>query len=139
MMSDNLDQKCAARAWLQASTGVRSHGKTYVVLAKGAPALIMSNGLMQTLSYYQAKAGNDNKKPHGVLLEHIIFWLAEQLGGSKLANGETYPSSKPGFEPTMQALFHADSDLYRQATREALSLLRWIRQFAAAVDKDGLA
>lgn len=133
-MSVNLDQQRAAYAWQQATEGVTRNSSGYVVLAKGAPALVMSNGLMQTLAFYQAKAGNDGNKPHGLLLGHICRWLVEQLGGAALSDGTVFPNADADFQSVMKALFKADSDLYRRATRETLALLKWIRQFAGAID-----
>ncbi len=135
-MSVNLDQQRAARAWQQATEGVAGKGKVYVVLAKGAPALIISNGLMQTLAFYQAKAGKDGNKPHGMLLKHICQWLGEQLGGASLNDGAAFPKADADFQSIMNALFRSDSDLYRRATRETLALLKWIRQFAGAIGEE---
>ena len=112
----NLDQQRAAYAWqcVQCCNG------DYTNLAKAAPALIMTNGLMQTLAYYQEKGKNH----HLALSKHLREWLKcrfkQQINDSD-------------FSAIMQALFNtADASFYRQTTEESLALLRWIRQFAAA-------
>jgi CRISPR-associated protein Cmr5 len=112
----SLDQQRAAYAWKK----VQGCNDEYSKLAKGAPALIMNNGLMQTLAFYEDKG----KKHHHDLNQHIIDWLATYLTGKEV-------SSLP-FKTMMDALQkNTDSQKYRKATEETLALLRWIRQFAA--------
>ncbi len=119
MAESSLDQKRAAYAWekVQGCTG------DYVTLAKGAPALIMNNGLMQTLAFYEDKGKNHHK----ALNKHLMDWLAIKLTGNEV-NGIP-------FETMMEALQKTDSQNYRQATEETLALLRWIRQYAAIAQK----
>ena len=92
-----LEQRRSEAAWRfsQEGTNIPGSGSDYINLAKAAPALIMNNGLMQTLAFYADK--------------------------------------DPGFLFFMEIMLKADSSTYRQATEEALLLLRWIRQFAAAL------
>jgi CRISPR-associated protein Cmr5 len=119
----NLDQQRAAYAW----QCVQGCNGDYANLAKAAPALIMTNGLMQTLAYYQEKGKNyqeKGKNHHLALSKHLREWLKcrfkQQINDSD-------------FSAIMQALFNtADASFYRQTTEESLALLRWIRQFAAA-------
>ncbi|MBE0434897.1 MAG: type III-B CRISPR module-associated protein Cmr5 [Methylomicrobium sp.] len=111
----SLDQKRAAYAWKVVQGQPDEYGK----LAKGAPALIMNNGLMQTLAFYQDKKGEHYK----ALNKHIIDWLAAYLTHQE---NVTVP-----FDKMMDALLNANSQKYRKATEETLALLRWIRQFAA--------
>lgn len=108
-----LDQQRAAYAW----QGVQGCTKEYVNLAKAAPALIMNNGLMQTLAFYESKG----KPHHQQLAKHLSGWLHQQ-------NHVTASD----FNAVMTSLQSTESSRYRQATEEALALLRWIRQFAAA-------
>ena len=75
-MSRSLDQEAAAFAWKRVEKNANG-GKPsddYVNTAKASPALIMSNGLMQTLAYYQAK----NKTAQLALLEDIVLWLGHR-------------------------------------------------------------
>jgi len=111
----SLDQQRAAYAWKK----VQGYDSDYTKLAKGAPALIMNNGLMQTLAFYADK----DKNHHRALNQHLIDWLATYLTGKEVSN---LP-----FKAIMDALQNADSQKYRKATEETLALLRWIRQFAA--------
>ncbi len=111
----SLDQQRAAYAWKK----VQGYDSDYTKLAKGAPALIMNNGLMQTLAYYEDKG----KKHHLALNQHLIDWLACYLTGKE---NVTVP-----FNLMMDSLQKTNSQKYRKATEETLALLRWIRQFAA--------
>jgi CRISPR-associated protein Cmr5 len=116
-ITHDLDQKRAARAWEM----VLNCGNDYTNLAKSAPALIMNNGLMQTLAFYWEKG---KKKDHyKALCSHICEWLAIQV----------FQPSKTSFEAIMKELYSSSSSRYRYATQEALAFLRWIRQFAAAL------
>lgn len=122
----SLDQQRAAYAW----KCVQNIPKDYDKLAKAAPALIMNNGLMQTLAFYQDKG----KTKEGVmdryhaLNAHLMCWLGRQFSDNE------FPSEQDvSFETVMSALYNAQPELFRRATEETLALLRWIRQFAAAV------
>lgn len=118
-MPSTLDQQRAAYAWER----VQGCNSDYTNLAKAAPALIMSNGLMQTLAYYQDK-GNVH---HNALSRHLREWLKHRFPHQ--FDGDDYGN-------IMQGLFNtAHAQFYRQATEETLALLRWIRQFAAAALK----
>ena len=111
----SLDQKRAAYAWKK----VQGQNDEYTKLAKGTPAFIMNNGLMQTLAFYRDKG----KQHHIAINKHMIDWLAAYLTGSE--------NTTVSFEDMMESLQNANSQKYRKATEETLALLRWIRQFAA--------
>ncbi len=115
-----LEQQRAQFAWQCAQEGVQVAGAEYRNLAKAAPALIMNNGLMQTLAFYQDK----NKDHHRELAAQLRSWIMVRLGD---------PDPDVRFEAVMRFLLDSDSSRYRQATDEALLILRWIRQFAAAL------
>lgn len=119
MASRSLDQERAAFAWKK----VQDPSKDFINLASGAPALIMSNGLMQTLAFYKDKG----KEHHIKLLDAIIEWVGKrEFEGIKT------------FSELLERL-HSEkttSDSYMRATEEALGILRWIRQFAKARGKE---
>lgn len=114
-----LEQQRAQFAWKVVQEGCAVAGKEYTNLAKASPALVMNNGLMQTLAFFADK----DKAHHRALAAHLRRWLMWQAGGA---------DRDPGFAPFMETLLRADSTHYRNATDEALRVLRWIRQFAAA-------
>ena len=119
MVAQSIEQARAAHAWQETNNGV---DKEFVSLASGAPALIMSNGLMQTLAFYKAKGKSHHKK----LLEAVLRWLGRP--GGPLAGAQS-------FEDAMEKLHGSDPDLYLRATEEALEVLKWIRQFAKARER----
>lgn len=114
-----LDQQRADFAWKAiAEVSPKLIKKEYTGLAKATPSILMSNGLMQTLAFLQAK----NEEQHQKLLGHILGWLATRFSmGDSLS-----------FEMAMKALHLSDSATYMQLTNETMALLRWIRQFADA-------
>ena len=129
-MTQTLDQQRAALAWGYATAGMAQHGKEYKGLAKGAPALIMNSGLMPTLAFYADKGTDksgrfDPDKPASALLEHLLSGLSGRLKPTP------QPKDFRGFMVHLQAM---ESATYLRYTEEALELLKWIRQFVAAVE-----
>ncbi|MGC8917613.1 MAG: type III-B CRISPR module-associated protein Cmr5 [Thermoanaerobaculum sp.] len=121
-VTQSLDQKRAGFAWEKVN-GVHSGVlEKYANLAKGAPSLIMGNGLMQTLAFYKSK----NEKHHEELLRHVLEWLSHKESPCH----SFIPESD--FRKAMDALSRCESSQYIQATHEALAILKWIRQFASA-------
>ncbi len=128
------ESKRARYAWERTGEAQRSLDdsfKDYANLAKSAPALIMNSGLMQTLAFLQSKDKQSKDKQskdkhHQTLVNQICAWLWERF--------EALPDRPQGraFEQVMDWLAQADGGRYRLATREVMSLLRWIKQFAAA-------
>ena len=123
MSKMTLEQKRSQAAWAMAQEGIARAAGEYTNLAKAAPALIMNNGLMQTLAFYEDKG----KENHKALAEHLRRWIMVQVYAGDI-------DKDPGFAPLMSKLLQANSPTYRQATEESLLLLRWIRQFAAALN-----
>ena len=113
-----LDQERAKFAWEK----VQGQTKDYKNLVKSAPAMVMTNGLMQTLAFLKGK-GKDH---HEILLNHIMKWLQE----NNIINGGD-------FSHTMESLYKMDSYEYQMATEETIAILRWLRQFADAVIDGG--
>ena len=122
----SLDQDRAHYAWQQVEHAQKSlkNFDSYLNLAKAAPALIMQNGLMQTLAFYQGK----QDAHHTALLEDIAEWVCERMG---------WPNHGNLYSNVMKGLYGNSGLEYMRATREALELLKWIRQFAAAAHKGG--
>ena len=127
-MMQTLDQKRATLAWLFATEGVGRHGTEYRNLAKGAPALIMTSGLMPTLAYYKSK-GNAARQ----LLDDLIRGIEHRLACRELKAGQGISE----FGSLMVRLQRGDSATYLRHTDEALELLKWIRQFVDAVEAQG--
>ena len=116
-----LEQERAAFAWKKVNS-VGSDRKEYKNLSKGAPALLMTNGLMQTLAFYNSRG----REPAKLLAGHIQEWLKLKIADITDA----------GFEKVMADLQKCEPAVYMRATDEALEILRWIRQFADALIKE---
>lgn len=129
-MAQTMEQQRAAYAWTVSQEGIQLADDKYTKLAKGAPALIMGSGLMQTLAFLQDK----KEAQHKQLLKHLLQWLARRFDGEATNNAKhAFPKAQHAdFEPLMEALFNARPQQYQRATTEALLILRWIRQMAAA-------
>ena len=123
--SVSLEQQRAAFAWQRIhnlAQASRSDLDAYTKLAKGAPALILNNGFMQTLAFYQSKG----KRHHLQLSADLCAWLAVRLHPMFSSNA---------YKDVMTTLHGSGQGEYRRASEEALALLRWIRQLAAAANK----
>ena len=113
------DQRRAKFAWervSQRAMGFPTGFSKYANLAKGAPALILSNGLMQALAYIQTRKEQEKV----ALAEDLCLRLKEALG---LTSSE--------FAYVMGALQSMEAAEYMRATDEAMQVLRWIRQFVS--------
>ena len=133
-MTLTLDQQRAQRAWNDI-TEVDEKGKLkeYTSLAKSTASLIMNSGLMQTLAFLQAKAKAKSQDEHELLLQHLLKWLGNVLGGDKIHGDERFPPEPVAdFQLVMEALYQSSPDLYMRATSETMEFLRWIRHFADA-------
>jgi CRISPR-associated protein Cmr5 len=118
-MKETLEQRRARHAWQKAQEGIQKHGKDYVNVAKGLPALIMNSGLMQTLAFLHQKGG-----AHEQLAGHLRDWLHDHLRTPR------------DFENCMQALFVAQARDFQRITTESLAWLKWLRQMASALQGD---
>ncbi len=116
----------ARYAWEQTGEAQRdcSKFKDYTNLAKSAPALIMNSGLMSTLAFFQSKENH-----HKRLVAQICAWLSRRFEDlRRRPRGSDFPQ-------IMHWLANADASTYRLATREVMSLLRWLKQFADARER----
>ncbi|MEW6259417.1 MAG: type III-B CRISPR module-associated protein Cmr5 [Thermodesulfobacteriota bacterium] len=109
-----LDQIRAQYVWNQLQH--RSPAREYKNLAKSLPALIMSNGLMQTLAFLKGK----DKDEHRRLIQDIVQWFADPGVGLLQPNQGNYRDA-------ITRLSNGDSAYYQRATEEALAILKWIR------------
>lgn len=129
-MKESLDQQRARFAWEKVVT-MRGQRDDYAKLAKGAPALIMASGLMPVLAFYSDKGKAHNKAHHEALRDHLCEWLQRRFGGriadSQFATVMTALMGSANGDAAVHARF------YQHATEETMAILRWIRQFAAAV------
>jgi len=124
----HLDQQRAAFAWQRLT--LERVSPEYTTIAKGAPALIMTSGLMQVLAFLQDKGKGSDQSAHARLAGDLRAWLATALPELDLVDEGSSANRPPAYAATMNELQQARVPTYRRATQEALEILRWIRQFA---------
>lgn len=113
-----LEQERAKKAWEQVSKVAGN--KEYLSAVRGAPALILSCGLGQTIAFYCSKGGAQK-----TLGDHLAEWL--------LRNAQSQSKSA---EALLNEIMNNDSARYRQLTSEAMAYLVWLKRFADAHNKD---
>lgn len=126
-MRESLDQERARFAWKE----VQNQGEKYEKLAKGLPALIMQSGLMPVLAFLNEKG----EKHHQALRDDLCVWLQSQF--PQRIRSATFREVMTSLMGTQQGDAIRHAQFYRMATEESLAILRWIRQFAAAVGSGG--
>jgi len=97
----------------------KSFEEEYARYVKSAPALILTNGLGNTLAFFRSK----KKDGYDKLLEHIAEWLRRRE-----YCGEN--------EDPLKWIADSDSIKVLQATREVLAMLNWAVKFAKAELKE---
>jgi len=107
--------------------------KSYV---KRAPAMILTNGLAQALSFYYSKSKGlkgtkDTERAYTRLFEDIDTWMIERGYYTKNDRRNCQENTAPN---VLEWLVHCASDIevYR-ATMEVLALLNWMKRFADAM------
>jgi len=124
-----LGQQRAAHAWSRVKAieaAVTAQGEPddelktkYRTEARQLAALIQTNGLGLTLSYYRSKATTG--RAFGKLYDHLAEWLKAQV---------SWPNADPDL---LDRITNADSQTYLHATQEALELAVWLKRFAEAL------
>lgn len=144
----DTDQTRSAFAWQQVckhyaeSEAKDGDFSSYANLCKGVPALIMSNGLMQTLAFLQSKYKETQPKNQSAeelkkakeknaRTRHHSWLLSDVLKCLKLLS-ESDALSPATYQTAMSDLVKKNSLEYRMATEQAMATLRWLRQFASA-------
>jgi len=124
-MAMTLEQQRAAFAFKRVQIASRLPGEKnatkYKKLAKGAPQMIMSSGLMPVLAFLCEKGEKESSREQ--LYKDVSMWLVDR--------GES--GNSVALKDIMLTLVRAEPEQYRMYTSEAISILRWIRQMAAAV------
>lgn len=114
------DQKRAAQAWkCIEAVSEQTFRKEYKSLAQKLPALILTNGLGQTLAFLRAKGKSDSGNEHGALYSHLSHWVMKQMKGETNDN-------------LLDWVMEGNSTAYRRAATEALAFLGWLKRFAEA-------
>jgi CRISPR-associated protein Cmr5 len=120
--SQTLQQERAASAWAQIEQVELENDKfkkEYGSLVRGLPAMILSDGLAQTLAFLLAKGKDDRTKPHYVAYQHLSSWVCRRLETDK---------------DLLDWVLHKSSADYRRAASESLAYLHWLKRFVEAKD-----
>lgn len=117
----SIAQARAAFAWEKAQ---QNNTKEYGTLVNKVPAIIKTNGLLNTLAFLYSKKTSGK---HGVVLDNITDWLTK--GEYKLIENSTINSAD---KMISYLLSKNDSDarFLIQCTSEVLALFNWLRRFA---------
>lgn len=109
-----LEQERAEYAWKCIKTVTANRGE-YKTLVSGVPAMIIGNGLGQTLAFLKAKG----KAQQTQLLAHLNAWFIKK--GLVPAGGDA-----------LQVIITESAERYRLLTDEAMDLLNWLKRLAVA-------
>lgn len=118
-----LEQQRAAEAWRCAQAHVGQ--KEYVNLAKGLPALIMNSGLLQVMAFLNRKGTSEAQRHCG---QQLRDWVCKRFPEMEI------PADFPGF---MKAVMATDPRTFQMITVECLAWLRWLRQIAPTLTREG--
>lgn len=121
-LQQTKEQERAAKAWeyVTAVKGQPFAGE-YGGWVKKLPALVLTNGLGQTLAFLRAKGKGKPNAPQ-MLYDHLSEWVMDEV-----APGQ--PDS------LLEWLIKQDSATYRRATTESLAFIVWLKRFAEATLK----
>jgi CRISPR-associated protein Cmr5 len=114
------DGKDVPRGYKYKNTDYRSH-------VKKIPSLIKTNGLGQTLAFYNSKKQKDSKKEknaYDLIYKQIYDWLTDEQCLMK----EIIEKAK-GKDLT-EKVISIDSPQYRAITIEVLAFVNWLRRLA---------
>lgn len=122
--TQTLEQQRAAAAHQAVQAAKQNDAKRYNTLINGLPAMIMTNGLGQTLAFLAAKAKGEGNKPEALLARQLGEWILPQV------DPDHAPAKTP--DALLQWVLKTDSVAYRHASVEALAWLVWLRRFGRA-------
>ncbi len=119
-----LEQRRAHYAWMRIETvseGDKGTANDVAMYLKGMPAMVLANGLGQSLAFMLSKAKGNEADAHYIVYDMIAEWLVDRrnvYGG---------PKAK-----LMLAIIEGDRATYQQAQEETWALLVWLKKFADA-------
>lgn len=108
------DQRRASSAWHAVSAVPDRVRGEYRTLVLRLPAMLLANGLGQTLAFVSSKRG---EMSHGTLYRQLEAWLNSEI-------------QREG--DLLSWIVEADLPTYRLAHREALAYVEWLKRFVEA-------
>jgi len=135
-MTKTLDQLRAdyalqkIRRWLDESGKViqTKHAEEYARFVRRAPSMVLTNGLLQTLAFLLAKAGDEAQASSQQLYKDLSDWLLGPKTEERPERVYTDGSEKE----LIRAIMKGTRAHYIQARIAALGLLTWMAKFAEA-------
>ena len=131
----SMEQIRAGKTWAMVRQAVQQKAiKEYAPLAKKLPGLIHQNGLGQTMAFMFSKYKDKHFK---LLGEQIASWVMDKLQNKDMMQ-YSLPEIKNSnyIQKFICQIRDNDARYYRLATREALSLLNVLRNFASGVKQE---
>lgn len=119
-----LEQRRAEYAWQRIDATKKELGdgaKDVAMHLRGMPAMVLANGLGQSLGFMLAKAKGNPKDPHYVVYDIIAEWLVERRS--------IYAGQR---RDLIQSIMAGDRAVYQQAQEETWALLVWLKKFGDA-------
>ena len=121
-----LEMRRATDAWQRVHDEVYPRGKQvrglYGRRALDLAALILTDGLGQTLAYLLAKSKGQADDAHRLLFNHLSEWVLKRMP----------PAGTASPEHLLAALMAGDLTYYRRATVETLAYISWLKKFVEA-------
>jgi len=127
-MSRTLSQERADFALKVIKKYEKEHNaREYSSIIKRLPAMILQNGLGQSIAFLLAKSKDNkgNPQPQGFVYQDLSKWIIDRV----------YKEPSKGL---IDHIISNNSRKYQQAQYEALALLNWMKKFADAfLPKEG--
>ena len=120
----DLEMDAAKRALDYAKKGIQNAGKEYKNLCKSFPTMIMSNGLAQAVSFYEAK----ERSEHEEVIENVTNELKKFCEENNLQIEQKGKLS--------ETLLGMNLNDYLQFERYLLNTLKWLRRYVDVYSKD---
>ncbi|MGE5573039.1 MAG: type III-B CRISPR module-associated protein Cmr5 [Bacteroidota bacterium] len=119
-----LEQQRAHYAWEKinhVTTDASSKAAEVTMHLRSLPAMVLANGLGQSLAFLLAKAQGNPTSPHYMVYDMIAEWLVSRR---RICAGEK--------ENLIHSLMQGDRSMYQRAQDETWALLVWLKKFADA-------
>ncbi|MDQ2805475.1 MAG: type III-B CRISPR module-associated protein Cmr5 [Chloroflexota bacterium] len=122
-MPRTIEMERAQSAW-EAVQAVKTRSRpvrsVYGARARDMVAMIMTDGLGQTLAFLLAKSKNKPTDSHRLLFNDISTWVLNRLS----------PGAQGGH--LLRKIITEDTSFYRRATAETIAYATWLKKFVEA-------
>lgn len=112
----------------------RNYSGKYKTLVKKLGQLILKNGLIQTLVFFQSK----EKQEHDLLIKHLAEWWGQSplLGFNLKINYSESKKIRTENKKVIEKIVNLDSNKYKNCTKEGLKLSVWLARLADGMITD---